>query len=47
MNSKVEGSIAIVLALVVLLSSTWDPRVFAAVSIVGLTALGIYELAPK
>ncbi len=47
MNSKVEGSIAIVLALVVLLSSMWDPRASAAVSIVGLTALGIYGLARK
>ncbi len=47
MNSKVEGSIAILLALVVLLSSMWDPRVSAAVSIAGLSALGIYELARK
>lgn len=47
MNSKLEGSVAIVLALVALLSSMWEPRVSAAVSIVGLAALGIYRLTRK
>ncbi len=47
MNRRIEGAAAIVVALAVLVSSMWDPRVSAALSIAGLTALGVYRLAQK
>jgi len=47
MNTKTEGMIAIIAALLVLFSAMWDPRVSAAVSIVALAAIGVYKLAHK
>jgi len=43
MNSKTEGTFAIIAALIVLFSAMWNPLVSAAVSIVALTAFGIYK----
>jgi hypothetical protein len=43
MNSKTEGTIAILAALLVLFSAMWDPRVSVVVSIVALAAFGIYK----
>ncbi len=46
MNSKTEGTLAIVAALIVLFSAMWEPRVSVAVAVVGLAALGI-TINPK
>lgn len=42
MNTKTEGTIAILAAPVVLYSSLWDPRISVMVSLVGLLAIVIY-----
>ena len=47
MNSKTEGTLAIIAALIVLFSAMWDPRVSAGVSIVALLGFGIYKFAHK
>ena len=47
MNSKTEGTIAILAALLVLFSAMWDPRVSVVVSIVALAAFGIYKFVLK
>ena len=47
MNTKTEGTVAIIAALLILVSAMWDARVSAAVAIVALTAIGIYELTQK
>ena len=47
MNTKTEGTIAIIAALLVLFSAMWDPRISAAVSIVVLLGFGIYKFAQK
>jgi hypothetical protein len=43
MNARTEGAIAVVAALVVLLSAMWDPRISVAVAVIALAALGVYE----
>ena len=47
MNTKTEGILAIIAALIVLFSAMWDPRISATVSIVALLAFGIYKFAQK
>jgi hypothetical protein len=47
MSARTEGTIAIVAALLVLLSAMWDPRISVAVSVVALAALGIYRFVQK
>ena len=47
MNTKTEGTLAIIAALIVLFSAMWNPLVSAAVSIVALAAFGIYKLVQK
>ena len=47
MNTKTEGTIAIIAALLVLFSAMWDARVSAAVAIIALAAIGIYKLTQK
>ena len=42
MNTKTEGTIAILAALLVLYTSLWDPRISVMVSLVGLLALVVY-----
>jgi hypothetical protein len=44
LNSKTEGTIAILAALLVLFSAMLDPRVSVVVSIAALGALGVYKL---
>jgi len=44
MNTKTEGVIAIIAALLVLFSAMWDPRVSIGVSIIALAVIGIYKL---
>lgn len=47
MNGRTEGTLAIVVALFVLLSAMWDPRISAGIAIVALGALGVYQLTRK
>jgi len=47
MNTKTEGTIAFLAALLVLFSALWDPRVSALVSIVALGALGFHRFVSK
>ena len=47
MNTKTEGTLAIIAALLVLFSAMWDPRVSVTVSIVALAAIGVYKFAQK
>ncbi len=47
MNGRTEGTLAIVAALLVLLSAMWDPRISAAVAFVALGALGVYRLTRR
>lgn len=47
MNTKTEGTFAIIAALIVLFSAMWNPLVSAAVSIVAMVAFGVYKLSQK
>jgi EamA domain-containing membrane protein RarD len=47
MNTKTEGTLAIIAALIVLFSAMWDPRVSVAVSLVALVAYGVYKFARR
>ncbi len=43
MNDRTEASISVVVALFVLLSAMFDPRVSAGIAIVFLLALAVYK----
>jgi len=47
MNTKTEGTFAIVAALIVLFSAMWNPLVSVVVSIVALLGFGIYKYMQK
>ena len=47
MNSKMEGTFAMVADLIVLFSAMWDPMVSVAVSILALMGFGIFKLIQK
>ena len=47
MNTKTEGSIAVIAALFVLLSAMWDARISIVISICALLGLGIYKINSK
>lgn len=47
MNSKTEGTLAIVAAMIVLFSAMWDARISVAVSVVALAAVGVYRIMQK
>jgi hypothetical protein len=47
MNTKTEGTLAIIAALIVLFSAMWDPRVSVAVSVVALAAYSVYKFVRK
>lgn len=47
MNTKREGTIAIIVALLVLFSAMWDPRVSAVVSVVALAIFSVYKFLQK
>ncbi|MGD8403636.1 MAG: hypothetical protein PVJ21_08240 [Anaerolineales bacterium] len=47
MNTKNEGTFAIVAALIVLFSAMWNPIVSVMVSIVALLGYGIFKLTQK
>lgn len=47
MNTKTEGTIAIVAALIVMFSAIWNPLVSVAVSVVALAAFGVYKFMQK
>ncbi len=47
MNTKTEGTFAIIAALIVLFSAMWNPYVSAAVSLVALLGFGMYKFLQK
>lgn len=47
MNTKTEGTLAIIAALIVLFSAMWNPLVSTTVSIVVLAMFGIYKFMQK
>jgi hypothetical protein len=47
MNTKTEGTLAIVAAIFVLFSAMWDARISAAISVLALVAFGIYKFAQR
>jgi hypothetical protein len=47
MNTKTEGTFAIIAALIVLFSAMWDPRISVAVSSLALLGFGIFKLVQK
>ena len=47
MNTKTEGVLAILAALLVLFSAMWDPRVSVVVSILALLGMGIYKFLQR
>jgi hypothetical protein len=47
MNTKAEGTLAILAALLVLFSAMWDPRVSVVVSLAALVGLATYKLLQR
>ena len=47
MNKNIEGILAIVAALFVLLSAMFDPKVSMIIAVVALVGLGAYSLIKK
>lgn len=47
MNTKTEGTLAMIAALLVLLSAMWEPRISIVVSLAALVGLGIYKLLQR
>ena len=47
MNARIEGTIVIVAAMIVLFSAMWDPRISIVVSIISLASIGIYKFVQK
>jgi hypothetical protein len=47
MDTKTEGTLAVIAALIVLFSAMWDPRISVAVSIIALLGFGIFKLVQK
>ena len=47
MNTKTEGTLAIIAALIVLLSAMWNPFVTVAISFLALLGFGIFEFIQK
>ena len=47
MNTKTEGIIAIIAALLVLFSAMWNPRISVAIAVIALAALGVYRFVQK
>ncbi len=47
MDTRTEGTLAILAALLVLFSAMWDPRVSVVISVAALAALGVYQFARK
>jgi len=47
MNTKTEGTLAIVAAFIVLFSAMWDPRISVVVSVVALAAFSVYRFTQK
>ena len=47
MNTKTEGTLAVIAALIVLFSAMWDPRISVAVSIIALLGFGILKFIQK
>ena len=46
-NSKQEGTLAAIAALIVLFSSMWDPQISVIVSVAALLLFSIYKFKQK
>jgi hypothetical protein len=47
MNTKTEGTSAIIAALIVMFSAMWNPFISVAVSVIALVGFGIFKLIQK
>jgi hypothetical protein len=47
MDTKIEGTLALIAALIVLFSAMWNPLVSVGISIIALLGLGIFNLIHK
>ncbi len=47
MNTKTEGALATIAALIVLFSAMWNPWVSVVVSVVALAAFAVYRFVQK
>ena len=47
MNTKTEGTLAVIAALIVLFSAMWNPVISVVLSTVALMAFGIYKYIQK
>ena len=47
MNTKTEGTLAIIASLFVLMSAMLDPRISVILSVAALLGLGIYKFGQK
>ena len=47
MNTKTEGALAMIAALIVLFSAMWNPLVSVAVSIIAFIGFGVFKLIQK
>ncbi len=47
MNARTESVLAIIAAILVLLSAMWDPRISVAISVATLLGLGVYKFVKK
>jgi len=47
LKTKIEGTIAIIAALLVLFCAMWDPRISVGVAVVALVGLGVYQIVKK
>jgi hypothetical protein len=47
MNARTESTLAIIVALFVLLSAMWDPRISVTISVVALVALAVYKFTHR
>lgn len=47
MNTKTEGTFALMAALIVLFSAMWNPLLSVMVSVVAMAAYGLYKIVRK
>jgi hypothetical protein len=47
MNTKTEGTLAVIAALIVLFSAMWNPLISVTVSIIALLGYGLYKFFQK
>ena len=47
MSKNIEGTLAIIAALIVLFSAMWNPLVSVVISVTALAGIGIFKLVEK